>query len=408
VSVDFINEKKAVLRHRPFALFWAARTLSTSAYQIQAVAAGWSLYLMTGSALDLGFLGLAEFAPALLLAFVAGHFADRHDRRTIVAACQAAHALVAILLALGAASGTLSRGGIFALIAAAGTIRAFEHPTTAALMPGLVPVSVFPKASAWSASAVKSAQAAGPALGGVLLAAGSSIAFAAASAIFLIAASLSWQIGASRAGAGREPFTLQSLFSGVAFVRSKPIILGTLSLDLFAVLFGGVTALFPVFARDILMTGPEGLGLLRAAPALGSLAMALALTRYPLSRNVGARLFAAIAVFGFATVIFGLSANMYLSLAALAVLGAADTVSVIIRFSLVQLQTPDAMRGRVSALNSLFILSSNQLGDFESGAAAALLGAVPAVLLGGGATILIALIWMALFPSLRRLRTYED
>jgi MFS family permease len=407
VSLEFVDEKKAVLRHRPFALFWAARTLSTSAYQIQAVAAGWSLYLLTGSALDLGLLGLAEFAPALLFAFIAGHFADRHDRRTIVAACQASHAAVAILLALGAASGTLSRSSIFVLIRAAGTARAFEHPTMAALMPGLVPASVFPKASAWSASAIKSAQAVGPALGGVLLAASTPIAFVAASAVFLVAAGLSWRIGPSRAAAGREPFTLQSLFSGVAFIRSKPILLGTLSLDLFAVLFGGVTALFPVFARDVLMTGPEGLGLLRAAPAIGSLAMALALTRYPLSQNVGAHLFAAVSLFGLATIVFGLSVNMYLSLAALATLGAADTVSVIIRFSLVQLQTPDAMRGRVSALNSLFILSSNQLGDFESGAAAALLGAVPAVLLGGGATILIALIWMTFFPSLRQLSTYE-
>jgi MFS family permease len=407
VSVEFANQKTPVLRHRRFALFWASRTLSTSAFQIQTVAAGWYLYLLTGSALDLGFLGLAEFAPALLLAFIAGHLADRHDRRTIVAACQAAHAGVAGLLALGAASGSLSRAGIFALIAAAGTARAFEHPTMAALMPGLVPVPAFARANAWSASAVKTAQAAGPALGGLLLAASSSIAFAAASAIFFLAASLSWRIGPSRAASAREPFTLQSVFSGVAFVRSKPILFGTLSLDLFAVLFGGVTALFPVFARDILGTGPEGLGLLRAAPAIGSLAMALALTRYPLSRNVGARLFAAVSVFGLATILFGLSHNIYLSLAALTIMGAADAVSVVIRFALVQLQTPDAMRGRVSALNSLFIFSSNQLGDFESGAAAALFGAVPAVLLGGGATILVALLWMMLFPSLRHLRTYE-
>jgi len=407
VSVDFVHEKPAVLRRRPFALFWAARTLSASASQIQTVAAGWYLYSLTGSALDLGFLGLAEFAPALLLAFAAGHFADRHDRRTIVAACQAGNAAVAILLALGAASGTLSRGSIFALVAATGTARAFEHPTMAALMPGLVPAAVFARASAWSTSALKSAQAAGPALGGVLLAASAPIAFAAASAIFLMAASLSWRIGPSRAVSAREPFTLQSLFSGVAFVRSRPIILGTLSLDLFAVLFGGATALFPVFARDILMTGPEGLGLLRAAPAIGSLAMALTLTRFPVHRNVGARMFAAVAVFGLATIAFGLSANIYWSLAALAILGAADTVSVVIRFSLVQLQTPDAMRGRVSALNSLFIISSNQLGDFESGAAAALFGAVPAVLAGGAATILIALLWMTLFPSLRRLRTFD-
>jgi MFS family permease len=407
VSVDFVNEKAAVLGHRRFAYFWTARTLSTSAFQIQAVAAGWHLYLLTGSALDLGFLGLAEFVPALLLVLFAGHFADRYDRRKIVTACQSCHAAIALLLAFGAADGILGRGGIFALIAAAGTARAFEHPTMAALMPGLVPIAIFPRASAWSAVAIKAAQVMGPALGGVLLAAGTPAGFAAASMIFLIAASFSWRIGPSRTVPPREPFTLQSFFSGIGFARRKPIILGTLSLDLFAVLFGGVTALLPVFAHDILKTGPEGLGLLRAAPALGALCMAAALTRYPISRNVGALMFTAVSMFGFATVIFGLSHNIYLSLAALATLGAADTVSVVIRFSLVQIQTPDAMRGRVSALNSLFIVTSNTLGDFESGAAAALFGAVPAVLIGGGATILIALLWMVLFPSLRRLGTYE-
>jgi MFS family permease len=407
VSVDFINNKAAVLRHRPFARFWAARTLSASAFQIQAVAAGWYLYLRTGSALDLGLLGLAEFVPALLFVLFAGHFADRYDRRKIVTACQSCHAAIALFLAFGAASGTLGRGGIFALIAAAGTARAFEHPTMAALMPSLVPPAIFPRASAWSALAIKAAQVAGPALGGMLLAAGTPIAFAAASVIFLAAAGFSWRVGPSLAVQEREPFTLQSFFSGIAFVRNRPIILGTLSLDLFAVLFGGVTALLPVFAHDILRTGPEGLGLLRAAPAIGALALAAAMTRHPVSRNVGALMFAAVSVFGFATVIFGLSQNVYLSLAALAILGAADTVSVVIRFSLVQIQTPDGMRGRVSALNSLFIVSSNTLGDFESGAAAALFGAVPAVLLGGGATILIALLWMVLFPSLRQLRTYE-
>ncbi len=384
-----------------------ARTLSASALQIQTVAAGWYLYLLTGSALDLGFLGLAEFVPALLLAFAAGHFADRHDRRTIVTICQVCLGSVALSFALGVASGGLSREGVFALIAAAGTARAFEHPTMAALMPGLLPAALFPRGSAWTASAVKGAQAAGPALGGVLSALGIPLAFAAASVIFLTAAFLSWRIGPARTANAREPFTLKSLFSGVAFVRRKPMILGTLSLDLFAVLFGGVTALLPIFARDILSVGPEGLGVLRAAPALGALVMAVALTRFPIRRKAGALMFAAVSVYGLATVVFGLSQNVYLSLAALATLGAADTISVVIRFSLVQLQTPDFMRGRVSALNSLFILSSNQLGDFESGAAAALLGTVPAVLFGGGATIAVAILWMALFPELRRLQTFE-
>jgi hypothetical protein len=240
-----------------------------------------------------------------------------------------------------------------------------------------------------------------------LFAIGPVAAFAMTGAFFAIAALLTSLIRVERAVRPREPLTLNALFSGIGFVRSRPVILGTLSLDLFAVLLGGAVALLPVYARDILKAGPVSLGLLRSAPALGALAMSVVLAHYPLKQRVGHLMFAAVSVFGLATIVFGLSGNIVLSLVALAVRGAADVVSVVIRFSLVQLQTPDEMRGRVSALNSLFVGASNQLGDFEAGSMAALIGAVPAVLLGGAGTVMTALIWMRLFPELRRLQTFE-
>jgi MFS family permease len=407
VTLEDGTVEQTLFRHPRFAKFWAARILSTSAFQIQAVAIGWYLYAMTGRALDLGMLGLAAFIPVAFFSLFAGHFADRHDRRRIVAICQFCSAAVSALLAAGAYAEFLRPASIFALMAVAGTARTFEHPTMAALMPSLVRVSLFPKASALTAAANQMAQIVGPALGGALLILSPVAALGAASCLFVAATLLSWRIGKSRAARVREPIALKSLFSGVAYVKSNPLILGTLSLDLFAVLLGGVTALLPIFAHDILKIGPSGLGFLRAAPPVGALAMSIVLARYPLRHRVGALMFAAVSVFGAATIVFGLSTNLFLSLAALSILGAADVVSVVIRFSLVQLQTPDFMRGRVSALNSLFIGASNQLGDFESGAAAALLGAVPAVLLGGGGTIAVALLWMMLFPELRRLQTLE-
>jgi MFS family permease len=401
------EEPSAVLRHRRFAKFWGARILTTSAFQMQNVAIGWVLYSMTGRALDLGLLGLAQFLPVALFSLIAGHFADRHDRRAIVALCQSVSAAIAMLLAVGLFTGTLGRQGIFLLAALSGTARAFEFPTMSALMPNLVPAALLAKASAWSASAGQSALIAGPFIGGILLAVDPVAAFGTASGMYLCAATLSWSIGEARSSEAREPITLKSFFSGIAFVFAKPVILGTLSLDLFAVLLGGVTALLPIFAQDILQCGPWGLGLLRSAPAGGALAMSILLAQRPLKNHIGRRMFAAVLIFGLATIVFGLSANLYLSLTALVVLGAADVVSVVIRFSLVQIQTPDAMRGRVSALNAVFIGASNQLGDFESGAVAALFGAVPAVMIGGAGTILIALLWMVLFPDLRRLRSFE-
>jgi len=397
-----------VLRHRPFALFWFARVGSTGAYHLQAVAIGWRVYALTDSPLALGLIGLVQFLPVIVLTFVAGPLADRYDRARIAALCQIVHGGCAATLALGTIGGWLSVGHIFALVAVVGATRAFESPTMAALVPGLVPPALLPRATAWSASANQTAQIVGPALGGLLYGIAPVVAFASAAGLFWSAALLSALIRVERLVRPREPVTLKSLFSGIGFVRRRPIVLGTLSLDLFAVLLGGAVALLPIYARDILQTGPWGLGVLRASPALGALAISVWLANHPLQRRVGRTLFAVTILFGLATMVFGVSTSLPLSMAALATLGAADVISVVIRFSLVQLQTPDEMRGRVSALNSLFVGTSNQLGDFESGATAALLGTVPAVLLGGIGTVIVALLWMRLFPELRRIDRLED
>jgi hypothetical protein len=261
---------------------------------------------------------------------------------------------------------------------------------------------------AWVVSAGQTAQIVGPALGGLLYAFGPGAAYFTAAAMCLLAGALGAAIRLTRRPRPREPLTVESVFSGAAFILSRRVLLGSMSLDLFAVLLGGATALLPVFAKDILGVGPVGLGLLRSAPAVGALATSLLLARYPLERKLGPTLFRAVIVFGVATVVFGLSTDMVLSLAALTVLGAADVVSMVIRLSLAQIRTPDAMRGRVSAVHSLFTGTSNQLGAFESGALAALVGAVPSVLIGGLGTIAVAAIWMALFPELRRLRRFEE
>jgi MFS family permease len=370
----------SLIRHKPFALFWSARTCTSFAYQMLSVAVGWRVYELTGSAFDLGLVGLAQFLPVLLLTLLVGHVADRYDRRRIVAICQVTEAVAGAILAVGAATGALPVVGIFAVVALIGAARAFESPTLSALMPGLVGDARLQQASAWSASANQTATILGPAAGGLLYALGSAVPFALAA----------------------EAPTLRSVFSGIIFIWENPAMLGAISLDLFAVLFGGATALLPIYARDILHTGSWGLGILRAAPAVGALTMSVLLARRPLRRHAGRLMFGAVVVFGLATAVFALSRSLPLSLAALVMLGAADVVSVVIRFSLVQMRTPDAMRGRVSAVNMLFVGTSNQLGEFESGATAALLGTVPATLLGGLGTIAVALLWMRWFPSLRK------
>jgi MFS family permease len=389
----------SLLRHRPFALYWPARSLATVAFQMQSVAVGWQIYDLTGSALDLGLVGLVMFAPVILFVLVAGQVADRYDRRLVLGISLGLEAAALAVLALASAGGWLGRELIFAAVFVIGTARAFEMPAVQSLLPTLVPAALFPRAVAWSASAHQVASIAGPALGGLVYILSPAAAYGASGAILLLAAGLMARIP-QPPPAKREPVRLGTLFAGFAFIRRQPILLGAMSLDLFAVLLSGATALLPIFAKDILGTGPWGLGLLRAAPGAGALASALYLARWPLKRRVGRVMFAAVAIFGLATIAFGLSASFALSLVALAALGAADMVSVVIRLSLVQLGTPDAMRGRVSAVNSMFIGASNRLGEFVAGVAAAAVGAIPAVLAGGVGTLLVVALWMRLFPAL--------
>jgi MFS family permease len=392
--------------HTPFKLFWGASVASTIALQMQIVAVGWQVYQLTHSAFDLGLVGLVQFIPSLFLVFVVGHVADRYDRRNVARISALVEALAAAALALGSIEGWLNREIIFAAVFVIGAGRAFSKPTMSAMLPSLMPPALLPRAVAGSASATQFAIIIGPAVGGFLYVAGPAVVYASSCVLFVLCSLMLTFIkrpATAPANAGKSPgASLSSVFAGLAFIRSKPAIMGAISLDMFAVLLGGATALLPVYAQDILHTDSSGLGLLRSAPAVGALAVALLLARHPLRGRVGRTMFIAVAVFGLATIVFGLSRSFALSLVALAVLGASDMISVVVRSSFVQLETPDAMRGRVSAVNSVFIGTSNQLGEFESGLTAAWFGAVPAVLIGGIGTILIVMLWIRLFPALYR------
>lgn len=387
--------------HRDFIRLWFARLAGTAAGQMLMVAIGWQMYDLTGSAWDLGLVGLLQFAPALLLALPAGHLIDRVDRARLLALVLAVHAAVALLLAIGSAGGWAGRGWLLGVSVVLGVLRAFQMPAQQALTPSLVPPTVLPRALAFSSAGLQGAVITGPAIGGFVYVAGPAAVYGSCAALFAVSTVLALLIRAPRPPRG-APATLESLLAGVKFIWQRPVMLGAISLDLFAVLLGGATALLPMFAKDILQVGPWGLGMLRSAPAVGSLAMSLVLTRWPVQRRTGPKLFAAVAVFGAAMLVFGLSTSFVLSLAALAVTGAADIVSVVIRQTLVQLETPDEMRGRVSAVNSVFIGASNQLGEFESGATAAWLGPVGSVVLGGVGTLLVVVAWWRLFPALAR------
>jgi MFS family permease len=392
----------SVLRHRPFVLFWFARLSVTMGYQMLVVAVAWQLYALTGDPFDLGLIGLIQFIPAMLLFLVVGQITDRHDRRMVLLACQITEAIAAATLLAGVLTGAIARELILCVAFILGVARAFEVTVMQIMVPNLVPLPLVPRAVASSATANQTATIVGPALGGFLYAAGPSVVYGVCLALFAAAALLTLVIRIERLAPSREPLTLKTFFAGFAFIRRSPAIFGVISLDLFAVLLGGVTALLPVFARDVFTAGPWALGLLRAAPGIGALSMALALTRWPIERGAGKMMFAAVAGYGLSTVVFALSNNFVIALAALAVLGASDMVSVVIRMTLVQLGTPDDVRGRVTAVNGLFIGASNQLGEFRAGAMASWIGAVPAVLVGGIGTLLIALIWTRLFPQLWR------
>ncbi|MDE3210436.1 MAG: MFS transporter [Pseudomonadota bacterium] len=392
----------SLLRHRAFVAFWLARTASGFGFQMLAVAVGWQIYAITGRALDLGLIGLAQFIPSLLLALPAGHLADQFERRRIVLYGQIVEWLaIAVLAGMSLAQG-IHELGILALVFVIGTAKAFEFPALQSIVPALVPARILPRAMAVNASAGQAAMIMGPALGGFLYIAGPGVVYTVAAVLYLISVVLLSRLHYEQAPPRREPATLKTLFAGVHFIRRRPDVLGVISLDLFAVLLGGATALLPIFARDILHTGPWGLGLLRAAPAVGALLMSLWLARNSMERRVGPIMFASVAGFGVATLVFALSTTLWLSLAALFALGAFDMVSMVIRGALVQLDTPDGMRGRVSAVNAIFINTSNQLGEFESGLLAALVGAVGSAVIGGIGTLLVVGAWMAMFPALRR------
>jgi MFS family permease len=398
----------SVLQHRPFVLFWFARVATTTGYQMLVVAIGWQLYELTGNPLDLGLVGLAQFIPGFLLVLVIGQVTDRYDRRFILSTCQAVEAVMAAVLLMAAVSGAISRELILGIAFVMGGARAFELTAMQTIVPSLVPLPLVPRAVAGSATANQSATIVGPALGGFIYAVSPLAVYSLCCALFVLAGMLVIFVRIERATPQREPFTLGTFFAGFGFIKRSPIILGAISLDLFAVLLGGATALLPVFARDIHAAGPWALGLLRAAPAVGALGMAIMLTRWSFDRNAGRIMFAAVAAFGLSTIVFALSSSFIVALMALVVLGASDMVSVVIRMTLVQLGTPDEMRGRVTAVNALFIGASNQLGEFRAGAAAAWLGAVPTVLIGGIGTLVIVALWMWLFPPLARVNRLEE
>ena len=391
-----------LMAQRAFLRLWCARLAGTTANQMLMVAVGWQMYDLTGSAWDLGLIGLYQFMPALLLSLWAGHAADRHHRGRIVAACLAAQCFTALVLMQATRGEWASRELLLGVSLVLGGVRAFQMSAQQALTPLLVPMALLQRATAFSSAGMQTAIMGGPALGGLIFIAGADKVYATGAMLMAIGSVMIFRLRYEHVPPPREPVTLKSLLAGVHFIWQRKVVLGAVSLDLFAVLLGGATALLPMFARDILHVGPEGLGLLRAAPAAGAVTVSIILSRWPLRERVGRSLLFAVALFGLCMVTFGLSTSFFVSLFALAVSGGADMISIVVRQTLVQLETPDTMRGRVGAVNSVFIGASNQLGEFESGATAALLGPVGSVVAGGIGTVLVALSWRHLFPALAR------
>lgn len=392
----------SLFQHRSFVAFWLARTTSSFGFQMLSIAVGWQIYSITGRAWDLGLIGLVQFLPAVLLALPAGHVADQFDRRRVVLFGQLTEWIaIAVLAGLTLAHKT-DEVIILGLVFIISVARTLEAPSLQSMLPALVPPAMLARATAANGASMQTASMLGPALGGFLYVAGPGVVYLTAGLLYLISIVMVSRLRYEHAPPKRTPATFESVFAGVRFIRNRPDVLGVISLDLFAVLLGGATALLPIFAKDILHTGPWGLGLLRGAPAVGGLLVGFWLSRRTLERNVGMTMFAAVAGFGVATLIFALSKELWLSILALFALGGFDMVSVVIRGSLVQLDTPDEMRGRVSAVNSIFINTSNQLGEFESGMLAAWLGAAPAAAVGGIGTLIVVGLWMVWFPGLRR------
>ncbi|MCB1896441.1 MAG: MFS transporter [Zoogloeaceae bacterium] len=399
-----------LFRQPGFVRFWVARVCSAGGYQMLGVAVAWQVWEITGSAVALGLVGLAQFLPKLLLMPMAGNWADRFERRRLVAMAQALQLASLLLLVWADEQGSLSPELIYALLVVNGIGRSFEMPTSQALLPALVPPAMLPRAVAMAASAFQMSTIAAPVLAGFLYVLGPAVVYGLASALMTLAVlsvlgarPLTEQI---RMPAGRSAW--RNFVDGIAFIRRERAVLGAISLDMMAVLLGGATALMPIVASEVLHTDAWGLGLLRASPAVGALVMSLWLAHHALQRRVGRLMFGSVAIFGVATIAFGLSSSLWLSIAALALLGAADMVSMVFRGAYIQLATPDAMRGRVGAVNGLFIGASNQLGEFESGLTAAWLGLVPAIVLGGVGSLLVVVLWARWYPELWRLDRLPD
>jgi MFS family permease len=397
----------SLLRHQPFVRFLYVRIAASIALQMQAVAVGWQMYALTGSSFELGLVGLVQFIPAVGFFLATGHAADRYDRRLVSSASQSVEALAVAVLALATATGRLTPDLILAMSFVVGAGRAFEQPSLQSVLPNIVPAHVLPRAIAAANSASQAAVVAGQALGGLLIEINPTLVFALCALLWLSAAVVMLGVAVERVISKQKPADLKSLFSGFVFIARHKVVLGAITLDLFAVLLGSATALLPIFASDVFVAGPMGFGILRAAPAIGAIASALILTRHPIARRVGPAIFVAITAYGLGTIFLALSPSFVLASVSLIVVGAADTISMVIRQTLVQLHTPDEMRGRVFAVNSMFTSTSNQLGTFRAGTVAAAVGAIPAVLLGGVSTMAVVLISAALFRELLRADGYE-
>lgn len=403
------NGRLIVLRHPDLRRYLSARFIAAMATQVQTVAVGWQVFSATGDPFDLGLVALSQFLPFIVLILPAGHVADRYDRRRVQLATYVLLFACSVALLALSLFGVTDIVPVLAVMALFGVARAFNQPVGQALLPNLAPLALFPYAVAVNSSLWQVATIVGPALGGTLVLFGVEVAYALSVVMLLVGVVLVAGLrGGGRTEPSREPISWATLLSGITFVRSRPIVLGSISLDLFAVLFGGATALLPIYAGEVLGVGPVGLGIMRASPAVGAALLAAAMSVRPIRSHVGRWMFGGVAAFGVATIVFGLSTNLVLSVAALVVMGAGDMVSVYIRHLLVQLETPDEIRGRVSAVNSVFIGASNELGEFESGVTAAWWGIVPAVVVGGAATLAVAAVWTRLFGVLWRLDRFPD
>ncbi len=401
------GDRFAAFRHTSYARFFFARFLAAFAIQIVSVAVGWQMYDETGSTLYLGLIGLFQFLPSLVLMLVTGSVADRYNRRAIAAVCLGAGTLCTVALLGLTLAGAFAPWPVFAILLVFGIERAFMGPAIQSLAPNLVPERDLANAVAWNSSSWQTASIVGPVAGGLLYGLSATVAYCVAVGFFATAAILMLMIEKPVQRSSSEPRSWSTVLAGFRFIRSEKVVLGAISLDLFAVLLGGAVALMPVFARDILTLGPWGLGLLRAAPGIGAIAVAVLLAAYPIHNRAGTYLFVGVALFGAATIVFGLSETAWISIAALVVMGGADMISVYVRETLIALWTPDEVRGRVNAVNMVFIGASNELGEFRAGTMAAVVGAIPAVVIGGVGTLLVAGLWAAAFPKLRRIDSLE-